>query len=376
MGHGITAADTMYSVNKMPWHHLGKVVAEADRPRTWPEARKLSGIADWDTVTAPAFRQVFVRDNAGRVLVGPDGITPIGDVVRDYQGHVLLGADGNPLPMVEQEPGHQRHMRSDNGMTLTVQPNSWTAITHVDMGEIMEAVLPMDLVQFETGGTLDEGRRVWSLLQIGNGRQVTGDVAPDGTPNLTLPYVVLLTAHDGTASFKMLPTATRVVCGNTWHYAEVDAEASGLGYSLRHTKNWRTQVAEMRQGLVRARDEFEKTMDIAEEFAAFQVDEAQERAFFEFVVPMDEIRHGKIAQENILKQRDIMREILYSDTTRSVAHTGHGLVQCVGEWVDHVQKSWTSETRFKRSLLTRDDYKRRAANGVRKLMKGELELAA
>ena len=115
--------ESMFSVRQMPWHREGTILA--DYPGDWAEARTLAGL-DWDPITTEVY------------------------ALTD------LNADGSPR--YEPIEGWQCIARSDNGAVLSLNRDTYTVISHGEMGEIVEAVLAQPNVKWETAGVLDGGQ--------------------------------------------------------------------------------------------------------------------------------------------------------------------------------------------------------------------------
>ncbi|MFJ4680601.1 DUF932 domain-containing protein [Kitasatospora sp. NPDC088783] len=330
MAHMITATDNLFSVRETPWHGLGTVVG--DYPGTWDEARVLAGL-DWDPVEMPVYEQTMGFDEQGA-----------------------------PTSAFQLIDGFKRIVRSDNGHTLHIARDSYTVIDHAAMGHIVEAVLEIPGVQWETAGSLDGGRRVWALARIGEGRAIAGDFSP------TLPYVAVLNSHDGSSACKVIGTGVRVVCQNTFSAAEAAAEKSGTSYSLKHTKGWVEQVEAAREAIDTARRSFDALMQSMDELAHVYVTPAQTVEFIEhFIAAPPEVLTTDRVKRNIAAARQRVHELLHSETTAPIAHTALGLVQAAGEYADWVRPARSAETMFSRSVLSDSDLKKRAVNIARQL---------
>ena len=157
----------------------GEGLVLADYPGCWEAARELAGLA-WDPIAEPVY-----------ALTG-----------MDEQG-----------PVYAQLDGWKRIARSDTGTTLSVNRDSYALIDHGEMGEIVEAVLELPHVKWETAGSLDGGRAVWCLALLDEPVTLPGD------DTVTLPYLAITNRHDGTGACTLRATAVRVVCANTFRAA-------------------------------------------------------------------------------------------------------------------------------------------------------------
>src|SRR5262249_52779334 len=146
--------ESMFSVRQMPWHREGIVLD--DYPGSWDQARKLAGL-DWDPIAT------------------------------DVYALTDLAADGSPC--YEPIDGWKCIARSDNGQVLPLNRDTYTLISHSEMGEIVEAVLAQANVKWETAGVLDSGRAVWCLALLDEPVSLPGD------HSLTLPYLAITNRH-------------------------------------------------------------------------------------------------------------------------------------------------------------------------------------
>lgn len=79
-----------------------------------------------------------------------------------------------------------------------------------------------------TVGTLESGRRFFTCVQLADSSFVANG-------DKFLSFVIFVTSHDGSLSFRIYDSTTRVVCMNTLQASLSDAGA--LNYRVRHTKN-------------------------------------------------------------------------------------------------------------------------------------------
>ncbi len=319
--------ESMFSVRQMPWHREGTIVA--DYPGTWAEARTLAGLG-WDPVTAPVY--------------AVDGINPGGTACYE------------PIE------GWKTIARSDTGAVLSISRDTYTVIDHGEMGEIVEAVLAQPNVRWETAGVLDGGRAVWCLALLDEPITLPGDESP------TLPYLAITNRHDGTAACALRATAVRIVCANTFRAAELEGERTGTTFSFVHKSGWRNRIDEARKAVTGAQAEMRRYQELATELLAIPVSPAQRELFITAFIPKppDGLVTDRVAR-NVDEARAALRMIFESKTTEHVAHTGYGLVQAAGEYLDHVRGARSWETRLNRTLIRPEPLKHKALSLIREI---------
>jgi phage/plasmid-like protein (TIGR03299 family) len=319
--------ESMFSVREMPWHQEGTVLD--DYPGDWDQARKLSGL-DWDPITTEVYALVD------------------------------LNADGSPR--YEPIQGWKCIARSDNGTVLSLNRDTYTVISHGEMGEIVEAVLAQTNVKWETAGVLDGGRAVWCLALLDEPITLPGD------NSATYPYLAITNRHDGTGSCALRATAVRIVCANTFRAAELEGERTGATFSFIHKSSWRNRIEEARQAVTGARDEMRRYTELAQELLGISITPRQRELFVtEFIPkPPQGLVTDRVAR-NVGEARAALRLLFQSTTNEQIAGTAYGLVQAAGEYLDHVRTARSWETRLNRTLIRPEPLKHRALSLVREI---------
>ena len=319
--------ESMFSVRQMPWHREGTILE--DYPGDWDTARKLAGL-DWDPIATEVY------------------------ALAD------LNVDGSPH--YEPIDGWKAIARSDNGVVLSLNRDTYTVISHGEMGEIVEAVLAQPNVKWETAGVLDSGRSVWCLALLDEPITLPGDASP------TLPYLAITNRHDGTAACALRATAVRIVCANTFRAAELEGERTGATFSFIHKSSWRNRIEEARQAVTGARSEMRRYSELAAELLGIRIPPRQRELFITEFIPMPPqgLVTARVAR-NVDEARNALRLLFQSTTNEQIAGTGYGLVQAAGEYLDHVRTARSWETRLNRTLIRPEPLKHRALSLVREI---------
>lgn len=167
------------------WHGLG-TITEGDIPVD--DFLRLAGLDDWNVVKEPL--RIAVPN-----LDVPPQIT------------------GEPYMKIIERPGRFVTIRTKDGTIIGDNIGSkYVPFQNERILELAEFLIGGEhRLQPETGGSLKGGRWVFLTFRI------------DGAWNLQadphVPYLALLSSHDGTLSLTGLATATRVVCANTANLA-------------------------------------------------------------------------------------------------------------------------------------------------------------
>ena len=315
MGHEITERDGVFSTRLPMWHGLGTVLP------SYPTREQAQEIAHpWEPVTEPLYRKV-----------------------------VEVGADGSLVERFEESQTAKLNVRSDDGFELGPVSPSYVTVNNSTMYDIAEAIEGLDKgsVQYETGGSLAGGRRVWLLLRLAEPISIIGD--PNGK---VIPYFALQNAHDGSSAFRGQATFTRIVCANTAHMADLDATQRGTQFSFSHTKNVHDRIEEARQALAGWRESVRAYQKMGNHLVTVSFDNEQTEEFLSRFIPMPapSTCTERVAR-NVEEARDVVRGFLASPTCEGISGTAWGPVQASIEYLNHGRRSHNAETRFKRTFL-------------------------
>lgn len=323
MAHEITASDNLFVVRTPAWHGLGNVL------ESYPTRAEAQAIAHpWEPVSEPFYRKVA---KVTETSLGP--ITTYDFV--EVEDHTLV-------------------VRDDNADILATRPVTREIVSNATLYDIAEAIEgeAHGSVRYETGGSLAGGKKVWLLLALNEPIVIPGDPSP------AIPYFALQNAHDGSGSFRGQALQTRIVCANTSRAADFEAKARGTEFAFRHSAGIHDRIAEAKDALATWRADLDKTVEAAAFLNTLQVTDAQALDFISLFIPeptgevvSDRVRH------NVSVARRQVAEILQSETCDGIRNTAWGLVSASVEYLDHVRRANTSESRLNRTLLTNDRLK-------------------
>lgn len=245
--------ESLFYTRVEPWHHLG--IKVEDSP-TSEDAIRLAGL-DWNVEQ----REMFLADGS-KV---PDAFAN----VRDKDNRVL-GVVGNRYSIVQNSEAF--------------------SFTDSLIGEGC---------QYETAGSLRDGKQIWLLAHLPEAIQIAGDDV--------MPYLCFTNTHDGTGSVKVFTTGIRVVCNNTLNQALSNAKRT---WSVRHTGSIETKLAVATETLNLANNYMAELKKECEELALKPVDKDKVIEFIKFVVPEEE----DMSQRQKTNIRDIRNDIWYRYT--------------------------------------------------------------
>lgn len=297
--------ETMFSARVIPWHGLGTVTENALTAR---EAIVAAGL-DWAVRKEPLFHQtgtdvpvLFVKNAKGKYVEVPAGTYMSGAEVPDQFLTKRL---------------------SDNKILGCGLGPDYLEFQNVEAFDLFDTIVDDGSAKYETAGALQDGKQIFILARLSREIVIAGD--------RLVPYLLLLTSHDGSTALRMLTTPVRVVCANTVRLALGKHETS---WSARHTQNMKGRVAEAREALQmswRYYDKFEEEVDRLMNMA---VTDAEVEALLAKVFPKGD---SDVLAEKALAVRGLYET---SPTIGEFKGTGWGLLNAINEW-----ELWASPSR-------------------------------
>lgn len=356
--------DTGFCVRERSWH--GKEDLYPDWPDSWDQARKWAGI-EWE----PETRRMWVEH---AVPVGdqsyPDFIRAHPDARVIETGSPGVGPSGEdpgeparPARFLEPVLSHKAIVRSDTGFHLGTVGADWTPITHTVMGEMVEALLDQPNVKIDTMLSMREGRQVAATILLDEPYTLPGD------DSISLPYLALLNAHDGSGACKATRTQVRVVCANTYDLASLEGDRLGAQFIFRHTAGVLERIEEAKAAIAGVRDDAARWQALAEELQALPApEEVTTRFLSEFIPePPADVVSDRV-RANIAEARSTWRTLYEASPTCAANFgTGLGLVHASVEYLDHLRGYRNRDTLVGRQLLRPEPLKGKAVRVVREV---------
>jgi len=381
--------DSGFSVRKPMWHGQGVVLGEY--PKDWAEARKYAGLT-WE----PEERPHFVLSRLDEWLPkGCRGCLRLTGTVHDDEcaliacGTAAAGSEvtiDDIIPLGTRfvqgqdelfvpDPTHKDIVRDDTYGVLGVASNEFSVIKHgvtdgfASMEQIVDTFVGTG-VKFETGGSLRDGKFVWSLMYLDEPYKVAGDDSEH------LPFLALLNAHDGSSACKLVETQVRVVCWNTFQMASASGDSSGRQIVFRHSGDVQNRIAEAQETVTDLREEVRQYVEMGETLAKIQADSKAFDAYLSEFLP-NPAENGEVVsdrvQANVEKARDAFRFTYENSATcAEVSGSAWGLVQASTEYLDHARAFRSRDTYLGRSILGVDKSKRKAIGIVGDLFGDQL----
>lgn len=292
-----------------PWHGLGfQIAADA----TIDEWRKAAGL-DWEIKTAD-----------------------------------LSALDDNGQPLNVGELNRKLLYRSDTKAPLSIMSKDMFKVVQPDeiLSFIGDSVKAMGW-KMETAGSLNNGRRIWALANIGAETELAHGDNIRG-------YLLAATGCDGTMASDFMFTSVRVVCNNTLRCAIGKDEVGKSRVKVYHFQD--LDVKNVKQQLGIAESVWSNFIERAKQLTQIKVSEQQAvkvlrnvYAKKEKVIVGDQI----VTDEDFMKSSKAAAKVLelfngqgIGAELASARGTAWGLVNATTEFYDHIAGSRNANNRL------------------------------
>ena len=195
----------------------------------------------------------------------------------------FTGADGGPVEWKERVAV----VRDDNNRCVgSVSPN-YEILQNSALLGLIQPMVDEGLLEIKNMGYLKHGSKVFAQAKIAGEFQVMGESYES--------YITLLNGHDGKASVAIGPTATRVICGNTFTMAYTD-----LSERFRHLEGVNARVLNTKSVVDYVGHAMNRYSESVEKLASTQCSEFQFRKAMEAIYNKEESKMANIKKLNHL----------------------------------------------------------------------------
>jgi phage/plasmid-like protein (TIGR03299 family) len=277
-----------------PWHGLGTALAEEDL-YDWPRACEKAGLA-WAVELVPlqtCDTQAKVESKAVR--------------------------------------------RTSDGRILGVVGPRFHALQNRDAFAWFQPFLDAREAALHTAGSLRQGSRVWVLAKLNRSPLVIAE------GDEVEKYLLLSHGHDGSLAVRVGFTPVRVCCSNTLAMAH-GSDASKL-IRCKHTKDLPQNLANIREVMDVANQEFEATAEQYKLLARKSVNQADLRKYVKRVLGVEEGQEPSTRMKNVMEEITRLFEVGRGNDLPSVRSTYWSAYNGLTEWLSY-QRGRNPESRL------------------------------
>ena len=270
--------ETMFYVRETPWHGLGTRVEEALSSK---EALVAAGL-DWNVVQ----RKIYTEN-----------------------GHII--------------PGYYANVRDSDNSTLGVVTSRYKIVQNSEAFSFTDGLLGNG-VQYETAGSLKNGRKTWILSRLTKQYRLAEDKV--------MPYLVFSNSHDGSAAIKVAMTPVRVVCNNTLNLALQSADRI---WSMNHTGDIQSKLEDARMTLFMAEDYMNELAKESKRLDRKKISSAEVEEYIKILLPIA-TDATETMEQNIKKQReDLKIRYYFAPDLQDVGKNQYRFINAVSDFATH-----------------------------------------
>lgn len=320
MGHlvyKINDEDSMAYVGDTPWHGLGQRIDRESTIEEWEARAHL----DWMVLSSP--------------------------VTYDIEGGFRDSRITNNMP------SRKVLYRSDNLDPLSIVSDGYQVVQPIEVLEFYRDLIELHGFRIHTAGSLDNGKRVWALAEIGEPVYVEED-------DEIRPYVLLMTSYDKSLATTLMFTSVRVVCNNTLEFAisrgmndDGSAKEGETVIKVPHSEKFDAAKVKLEAGLIEAGWlEFSRK---CQEMARYVMPSAEAFNFFaQIIFDAEELKESWIDRPQAKRKAflEIFKNYLggRGSEMKSAYRTLWGALNAVTEYVDHEKPAHSTNNRFKSAI--------------------------
>lgn len=226
--------------------------------------------------------------------------------------------------------------------SIGVVSNSYKIIQNQEIFSALDTLIDSSDLRYTAAGELNGGANVWMLMALPMEINVAND------PHAG--FLIATTGHNGSQSFTLRPLVQRMFCTNQINISMFNGNAArrqkSFTYRLRHTKNAKLNISEVREIIQLCYDGIETYQSASKYLLDKQVARSEAQAFFEKVFPISKdvantdpelwTPAQRRSYNKTIDNRSIVNRIYTaSETQENIRNTGFGLFQAVVEYADH-----------------------------------------
>lgn len=226
--------------------------------------------------------------------------------------------------------GYYAVKRTDNNHVFNIVRGNYEVIQTEEILQPFDEIVKETNATYTNAGTLHGGSKIWVQAKLPEELKFD-DHKSDG--DIMASYAMLIVDHSGMGCNAIFPYTDRAACNNQFYSFTQTAKRSGL--SIRHHKNWKDRLDNVRGAFYKAMEGNKTFMKKAEKLLKFKISEKEVRGFANVIFPdirnKDEKRVHATSQEK--KREEIVN--LFHRGLGNQGKTRWDAFNAVTEYLDH-----------------------------------------
>jgi phage/plasmid-like protein (TIGR03299 family) len=222
-------------------------------------------------------------------------------------------------------PSYKANIRETDDKVLGVVTDRYKIVQNHEAFAFTDALLG-EGVQYETAGSLQEGKKIWLLAKLPDKYKIEGESIE--------PYLVFSNSHDGSSSIKAAMTPVRVVCQNTLNLALNNAKRI---WSTVHVGEMADKMNEAHNTLLLAEAYMSQLGAEFSRLSRIPLTDARVTEYIEMLLPMSD-NPSDLHRKNITKIReDLTVRYFEAPDLYDVPRSAYRFINSVSDFATHSQ---------------------------------------
>ena len=215
------------------------------------------------------------------------------------------------------------NIRSTDQRVLGVVSDKYQVVQNDEAFAFTDALLG-EGVQYETAGSLADGRMIWLLAKLPERYIMNGD-------EIT-PYLVFFNSHDGSSAIRVALTPVRVVCQNTLNLALSTAKRS---WGVKHVGDMESKLHEARQTLMLSNQYMAALGKSIYEMDRIKLNEVKVQNMVNELFPVTADMSNQQIQNGKRLQRELKNRYFEAPDLQHVGKNAYRFINAVSDMVTH-----------------------------------------
>jgi phage/plasmid-like protein (TIGR03299 family) len=194
-------------------------------------------------------------------------------------------------PEGDEVPGHFLIRRQDTKYPFACMRKRYNPIPMEEMLKPFHTMVSEYGCKYENAGLIRNGRKCWISAKF------DGDWSLKNRPDDKINNrIMALIGNDGSCLNSFFSIANRIFCNNQLHY--IQSEATKSKYGVRHTKNWKSRLEEVKFAFFLALENLKEFQRVANKLDDKKMSSDQARGFATMLFPSPERKKGEETKED------------------------------------------------------------------------------
>lgn len=205
---------------------------------------------------------------------------------QNEKGELELDDNGSPQFIRDED---SKYLIRDDGKILGHVGKGYCLQQPIEAFEFSRPYLESGMVELESGGSLNDGKRMWALSKI------IGSESEVCKGDSVKAYLLFATSFDGSMACTVKNVSTRVVCNNTLSIARNEKGSRIDFHTARHTACLNQKLAVVQKDIMAMLEQFQRSVEAYKFLASKPASSMQLKAYVRDVIIPETMDRDKLS---------------------------------------------------------------------------------